>query len=168
MGTRIEPCSTPQDSLAGNKDKLPNLTEKLIFVKYDLNQIRTVPWMPTKCSSRDKIILWSTVSKAEINSNRISITESPELVANKVSLRTRNKADCAMQRLKTRLERFKNMICTKERLKLNKHSFLQCFSNEQKIWDWSKMIKMICFKWRLFKKRCHSSFFKAIRYSPWN
>ncbi len=38
MGTRIEPCGTPQDSLAGNKDKLPNLTEKLLLVKYDLNK----------------------------------------------------------------------------------------------------------------------------------
>ncbi len=47
MGARIEPCSTPQESLAGNEEKLPNLTEKLIFVKYDLNKLRTVPWMPT-------------------------------------------------------------------------------------------------------------------------
>ncbi len=51
--------------------------------------------MPTKCSSRDKIILWSTVSKDEVNSYRFIITE---LVANKVSLRTRNKADSVLRR----------------------------------------------------------------------
>ncbi len=38
----------------GNEEKFPNLTEKVLFVKYDLNQLRTVPWMPTKYSSRDK------------------------------------------------------------------------------------------------------------------
>ncbi len=57
MGARIEPWGTPQESLAGNEEKLPNLTEKLLFAKYDLNQLRTVPWMPTKYSSRDKRVL---------------------------------------------------------------------------------------------------------------
>ncbi len=37
MGARIEPCGTPQESLAGNEEKLPNLTEKLLFVKYDMS-----------------------------------------------------------------------------------------------------------------------------------
>ncbi len=96
MGARIEPCSTLQESLAGNEEKLPNLTEKLLFVKYE--QLRTVPWMPTKCSSRDKRVLWSTVSNAKVKSNRISITESPGSVANKVSLRTCNKADSVLCR----------------------------------------------------------------------
>ncbi len=59
MGARIEPCGTQQESLAGNEEKLPNLTEKLLFVKYDLNQLRTVPWMPTKYSSRDKSVFSS-------------------------------------------------------------------------------------------------------------
>ncbi len=54
MDAKIEPCGTPQEGLAGNEEKLPNLTDTLIFVKYDLNQLRTVPWMPTKYSSRGK------------------------------------------------------------------------------------------------------------------
>ncbi len=58
MGVRIEPCGTPQESLAGKDEKLPNLTEKLIFVKYDLNQLRTVLWMPTKYSSQDKKLFY--------------------------------------------------------------------------------------------------------------
>ncbi len=62
MGARIEPWGTPQEILAGNDEELPNLTEKLLVVQYDLNQLRTVPSMLTKYSSRDKISLLSTVS----------------------------------------------------------------------------------------------------------
>ncbi len=46
MGARIEPCGTRQESLAGNEEKLPNLTEKLLFVRYDLNQLKTFPGCP--------------------------------------------------------------------------------------------------------------------------
>ncbi len=39
MGARIEPWGTPQESSAGIEEKLPNLTEKLLLAKYDLNQL---------------------------------------------------------------------------------------------------------------------------------
>jgi len=42
MGARIDPCATPQESWADEDEKLPSLTEKLVFVRYDLNQLRTV------------------------------------------------------------------------------------------------------------------------------
>ncbi len=46
MGARIEPWGTPQESLAGNEEKWPNMIEKLLFVKYDLYQLRQFPGCP--------------------------------------------------------------------------------------------------------------------------
>jgi len=33
MGARIDLCGTPQESWAGEEEKLPSLTEKVLFVR---------------------------------------------------------------------------------------------------------------------------------------
>jgi len=54
--------------------------------------------MPTEYSSWDNRVLWSTVSKAEVKSNSIKITESPASVTNSMSLETLKRADSVLCR----------------------------------------------------------------------
>lgn len=42
----MDPWGTPQLRGAEEDENLPKLTEKLVFVKYDLIYLEESPWMP--------------------------------------------------------------------------------------------------------------------------
>lgn len=95
-GAKMEPWGTPQVRGATNETEPPMTTEKVLFVRKDLNQIRALPWMPTYCSRRDSKIPWSTVSNAAARSKSIKMPESPESTDNKMSFITLSKADSVL------------------------------------------------------------------------
>lgn len=66
--------------------------EKLLSLKYDLNQFRAVPLIPTQDSKRDKRMLWSTVSNAAVKSRCTSTVASPESIVKSKSLKTFERA----------------------------------------------------------------------------
>ena len=69
-GPKIEPCGTPYDNGAEQDSEPPRYTPIDLPSRYDLNQFRALPLMPTRCCKRDTKILWSTVSKAAVGSKQ--------------------------------------------------------------------------------------------------
>jgi len=69
-GPKTEPWGTPQREVC-EEDRLPaQLTRNERDDRYDLNQSRTVPWIPNQEDRRERRILWSMVSKAAERSSR--------------------------------------------------------------------------------------------------
>ncbi len=90
VGARIDPCGTPQESF-------PMHTENVLLFKKDWNHFRT-SCMPTRFSSREIRIVWSTISKAELRCKRTRATALPLSVASIMSLVTFNRADSVLWR----------------------------------------------------------------------
>ena len=63
-GPRTEPWGTPQEVHKGEKVLL-HLTLKEGDGKYDLNQLRTEPWIPNQEERRVSKMLWSMVSNCQ-------------------------------------------------------------------------------------------------------
>ena len=70
-GPRTEPWGTPQEEVQKNEKVLFHLTRKERDDKYDLNQLRTEPWIPDQEERRVSKMLWSIVSKAAGRSRRL-------------------------------------------------------------------------------------------------
>lgn len=64
-----------------------------------MNHSSAVPQMPVKWSNRATRVLWSTVSKAAVRSNKTRITWSPESFARRMSLKALSKADSVLCRV---------------------------------------------------------------------
>lgn len=97
-GPRIDPWGTPQVRRVAEDEWAPKLTEKLLLDRKDWNHLSTVPVIPIDRSSRDKRILWSTKSKAELRSNSTKAMISPASAVIKISLRTFRRADSVLWR----------------------------------------------------------------------
>lgn len=80
-GPRVEPCGTPEGR--GDKDTVqwPRMIWKLLSARQDLNHSNAAPFMSTLSLRREILLLWSTVSKAAVES-RSRRTELPESVKN--------------------------------------------------------------------------------------
>ena len=68
-GPRTEPRGTPQEDVCQEDRSDTHLTRKGRDDRYDLNQLRTEPWMPNQDERRVIKMSWS-VSKAAERSNR--------------------------------------------------------------------------------------------------
>jgi len=69
-GPRTEPWGTPQEDVYQEDKLVSHLTRKQRYDRYDLNQLRTEPWMPNQDERRVIKMSWSTVSKATESSSR--------------------------------------------------------------------------------------------------
>ena len=63
-GPRTEPWGTPQEDVYQEDRSVTHLTRKGGDDRYDLNQLRTEPWMPNQDERRVIKITWSIVSIA--------------------------------------------------------------------------------------------------------
>jgi len=63
-GPRTEPWGTPQKDVRQEDRSVIHLTRKGRNERYDLNQLRTEPWMPNQDERRVFKRSWSIVSKA--------------------------------------------------------------------------------------------------------
>ena len=63
-GPRTEPWGTPQEDVCQEDRSVTHLTRKGRDDRYDLNQLRTEPWMPNQDERRVIKMSWSIVSKA--------------------------------------------------------------------------------------------------------
>ncbi len=95
VGARIDPCGTPQERCAAEEVCFPMNTENFLLFKKDWNHFRT-SCMPTRFSSREIRIVWSTISKAELRCKRTRATALPLSVASIMSLVTFNRADSVL------------------------------------------------------------------------
>ena len=59
-----EPWGTPQEDVCQEDRSVTHLTRKGRDKRYDLNQLRTEPWMPNQDERRVIKMSWSIVSKA--------------------------------------------------------------------------------------------------------
>jgi len=73
-GPRTEPwgMGTPQEDVYQEDRSVSHLSRKHRDDRYDLNQLRTEPWIPNQDERRVIKISWSIVSKAAKRSNRQS------------------------------------------------------------------------------------------------
>jgi len=62
-GPRTEPWETPQEDVCQEDRSLSHLTRKQRDDRYDLNQLRTGPWIPNQNERRVIKMPWSVVSK---------------------------------------------------------------------------------------------------------
>jgi len=69
-GPRTEPWGTPQEDVYQEDKLVSHLIWKQQYDRYDLNQLRTEPWMPNQDERRVIKMSWSTVSKATERSSR--------------------------------------------------------------------------------------------------
>jgi len=67
---RMEPWGTPQEEVQKDQKVLLHLTWNERDDKYDLNWLRTKPWIPNQDERRVSKMLWSMVSKAAERSRR--------------------------------------------------------------------------------------------------
>jgi len=69
-GPRTEPWGTPQEDVCQEDRSVIHLTRKGRDDRYDLNQLRTEPWMPNQDERRVIKMSWSIVSTAAERSSR--------------------------------------------------------------------------------------------------
>ena len=68
--TKDRALGTPQEDVCKEDRSVTHLTRKGRDERYDLNQLRTEPWMPNQDERRVIKMSWSIVSKAAERSNR--------------------------------------------------------------------------------------------------
>jgi len=69
-GPRTEPWGAPQEDVYQMDGSVSHLTRKQRDDRYDLNQLRTEPWIPNQDDRRVIKMSWSIVSKAAERSSR--------------------------------------------------------------------------------------------------
>ena len=69
-GPRTEPWGTPQEDVYQEDRSVSHLTRKQQDDRYDLNQLRTEPWIPDQDERRVIKMSWSVVSKAAERSSK--------------------------------------------------------------------------------------------------
>ena len=69
-GPRTEPWGTPQEEVCQEDRSVSHFTRKQQDDIYDLNQLRTEPWIPNQDERRVIKMSWSIVSKAAERSSR--------------------------------------------------------------------------------------------------
>jgi len=69
-GPRTEPWGTPQEEVCQEDRSVSHFTRKQRDDRYDLNQLRTEPWIPNQDERRVIKMSWSIVSKAAERSSR--------------------------------------------------------------------------------------------------
>jgi len=69
-GPRTEPWGTPQEEVCQEDRSVSHFTQKQRDDRYDLNQLRTEPWIPNQDERRVIKMSWSIVSKAVDRSSR--------------------------------------------------------------------------------------------------
>ena len=69
-GPRTEPWGTPQEEVCQEDRSVSHFTRKQRDDRYDLNQLRTEPWIPNQDERRVIKLSWSVVSKAAERSSR--------------------------------------------------------------------------------------------------
>jgi len=69
-GPRTEPWGPPQEDVYQEDRSVSHLTRKQRDDRYDLNQLRTEPWIPNQDERRVIKMSWSIVSKAAQRSSR--------------------------------------------------------------------------------------------------
>jgi len=68
--TKDRALGTPQEDVCQENRLVTHLTRKQRHDRYDLNQLRTEPWMPNQDEGRVIKMSWSIVSKAAERSSR--------------------------------------------------------------------------------------------------
>ena len=91
-GPKTEPCWTPHDVGNMYEKQLPILMACCLSVRYEVNQLRTVPDMPYHVDRRVMRILWSMVSKAANRSSRVRAVTFPLSMLRLMSLCTFKRA----------------------------------------------------------------------------
>ena len=69
-GPRTEPWGTPQEEVCHEDMSVSHFTRKQRDDRYDLNQLRTEPWIPNEDERQVIKMSWSIVSKAAERSSR--------------------------------------------------------------------------------------------------
>jgi len=69
-GPRTEPWGTPQEDVYQEDMWVSHLTRKQRDDRYDLNHLRTEPWIPNQDERRVIKMSWSVVSNAAERSSR--------------------------------------------------------------------------------------------------
>ena len=69
-GLRTEPWGTPQEEVFQEDRSVSQFTRKQRDDRYDLNQLRTEPWMPNQDERQVIKMSWSIVSKAAERSSK--------------------------------------------------------------------------------------------------
>jgi len=69
-GPRTEPWGTPQEEVYKEDRSVSHFTRKQRDDRYDLNQLRTEPWIPNQDERRVIKMSWSVVSEAAERSSR--------------------------------------------------------------------------------------------------
>jgi len=69
-GPRTEPWGTPQEDVYQEDRSVSHLSRKQRDDRYDLNQLRTEPWIPNYDERRVIKMSWPIVSKAAQRSSR--------------------------------------------------------------------------------------------------
>jgi len=69
-GPRTEPWGTPQEDVCQEDRSVSHLTRNQRDDRYDLNHLRTAPWIPNQDERWVIKMLWSVVSKAAERSSR--------------------------------------------------------------------------------------------------
>ena len=60
-GPRTEPCATPQEDVYQEDRSVSYLTRKQRDDRYDLNQLRTEPWIPIQDETGDQDVMVNSV-----------------------------------------------------------------------------------------------------------
>jgi len=71
-GQRTESWGTPQEDVYQEDRSVSHLTQKQQDERYNLQQLRTEPWIPNQDERRVIKVSWSIVSKAVERSSRQS------------------------------------------------------------------------------------------------
>ena len=69
-GPRTEPWGTPQEEVCQEDRSVSHFTQKKRDDRYDLNQLRTEPWIPNQDERWVIKMSWSIVSKEAERSSR--------------------------------------------------------------------------------------------------
>ena len=63
-GPRTEPCWTPQEEVCQEDRSVSHFTRKQRDDRYDLNQLRTEPWIPNQDEMGDQDVMVNSVESS--------------------------------------------------------------------------------------------------------
>lgn len=106
-------------------------TEKDCSDKYDVNHFKVDPDTPTKHFSLLSIMRWSTVSKAEVRSNKGQQNKAFSCITLHQNVTGDSEKSCFLCSMKARFKFMKNAVFVQDSMKLFSHNLCYNFGKKQ-------------------------------------
>ena len=88
IGPRTDPCGTPHKTAEASEVDMPQRTDWMRPLRYDVNHSSTLSPIPYDVFRRRNKVSWSTVSNAADKASKVNTATSPVSNADRISART--------------------------------------------------------------------------------